>query len=260
MDQATSFHTKLKWAVAILVIPVLALIGYVGLHVLFGLAVIYALGISFGIGALAYALLPAITLRLTQLKYSAYQAVAAAFPDDTLDVAVARGAKHLKRAWEALAAKGTIVEEFRMNVAEVERDHPEDVEDANMQLKEAQEQMAFAMADWLEQEQLHLAFVKEVARQKRRWRLAQQGKKLRTALAMKDDFMNQMATDAALNAIKSAHAESIAHMKLSSDVAYMRKRMAEAKQAPPPLTFDTSGKVVLPVLNVQAIEVEGKPA
>lgn len=260
MDQALSFNNKVKWAMAVLALPVLAVLGYFAFHVILGLAILYALGATIGIAAVGYALLPAISLRLTQLKYSAYKAVAAEFPDDTLDVAIARGAKHLKRAYEALQAKGTIVEEFRMNVKEVMKDHPEDTEDAQLQLKEAEDQMAFSMADWLEQEQKHLAFVKEVDRQKRRWRLAQQGKKLRNALAMKDDFMEQMATDSAFKAIKEAHAESIAHMKLSSDVAYMRKRMAEAKQAPPPLTFDTSGKVVLPVLNVQAIEVGAKAA
>lgn len=262
MDKALSFNNKLKWGLAVAAIPVLALLGYIAFHVILGLTVLYALVGSAAAAAVGYALLPAFSERLTQLKFGAFKATVAAFPIESLDGEVERGAKYLRRALDALNEKKASVEEFRMEVQKIMKDNPEDTEEAQGQLAMAEEEMAFHMQDYLDHEAKHDAFVKEVARQKRRWKLAQAGAKMRQALQIKDEFMSELRKNTAFEAIQKAHAESIGHMKLSRDLEYMRKRIAEAKEKPPALVFDITGHVVMPQTKTidYAEALEGKAA
>ena len=251
MDKALSFNNKLKWGMALLAIPAIVAVLYLLFWFFIGVSIAAAVGGAVTAAAILLALMPAISERLTQLKYSSFKATVAAFPIETLDGEVERGAKYLKRAYDALQEKKAAVEDFRIEVGKVEKDHPEDAAEAKLQLEEAEEQMAFYVQDYVEHEQSHEAFVKETARQKRKWKLANAGAKMRESLQIKDEFMSQLRRDTAFAAIQQKHADSIAHIKLSKDVEYMRKRMAEAKAAqltPAPLTFDTAGKVVLPQL------------
>lgn len=259
MDKALVFNNRAKWGLALAAVPVVGIALYLISMFLVGLGIVASLG-GAAVGALILlALTPAISERLTQLKYRSFKAAVAAFPEESLDINVARGAKHLKRAHDALLEKGAEVETFRQEVAAVERDHPEDVAEAREQLAAAEEQLQFYVADWVELERVHLAYVKEVARQKRRWRLAMAGKRMREALVMKDDFMAQMRNDAAFTAIAKAHGESIAHMKLTRDVNYMRQRIAAAAEKPQALVYDNNHRVVLPLVQ-EAMYVETEKA
>lgn len=251
MDKALSFNNKLKWGFAVLAIPALALLGYIAFHVILGLTVLFALAGSAVAAAIGYALLPALTERLTQLKFQAFKATVAKFPIESLEGDIQRGEKHLKNAYAALEEKKTIVESFRLDVKQMEAEHPEDVVEAKEQLAMAEDEMAFHVQDYLELENRQEALVKTTEKLRRRWKIAQAGAKLREALVIKDKFMSEMRQDAAIQAVQEAQAASIAHMKLSRDVEYMRKRIQEAKAkdaAPAALVYDTSGNVVLPAV------------
>lgn len=215
------------------------------------------LGIAALIGGIMFAVMPAVTERLTQLKFQALKGVISRAPVETLQ-------QRAKERWEELAVqRNTLHEqaaalaEYKNKAVKFNKDFPEDAPQVNEQLAGYEKLFAYRVDMFKQAKAETEKFMKVVERAEAIYEMALADAKLGKSFNKGKDFMAIFREKTAFDAIDKANSMALANLKMALVDDDFATKVVENQATPQhAISYDAAGRPVLGnILNVEAIQV-----
>lgn len=212
------------------------------------------------IGSVCVALMPAFTQLMTNLKFKAYTEVVSRAPIESLYTEQQLAHNDLMEARTALEGQMGQVEMMKDNLEDYRKkraDDPESIAKWVERVNEWEKVLAFNIELFKGAKVEYAKFGRIIEDAEMDWKMSAADRKLSKAFGKKDDFMRNLRTKTALDAVQQESAAARARLKMSlvdNDYAVSQTKDKDIVHA---ITYSPAGKIdVGNILDVTPVSVK----
>lgn len=207
---------------------------------------IIGLAIAAVIGGVCFALTPAVSTWLTNMKFKALKSVIQTNPVETLQSQREVRAQELQNFRVALNTQTVELERFRVEVQHMQRDYPDEAPRYVQQLQDFEKLLAFRVDQYKKAKVALVKFEDSIRKAERIYRMSLASQKAGAAMNANEDFMSKFKEEVAFDAIEEENIKAIAALKMAmDDDKYVLEQINTSNVAQHAVAYDPQGRVML---------------